>query len=250
MKNKIYVITPVLNEEPNIIRLLQGWKKINSELTNYSFEFILINDGSTDKTVEVAKANQEKLTLTILSHDTNYGPGYAFGTGFEYLADKLKPTDLVITMEGDNTSRIETFSKMVERQIREGDDVVLASPYAYGGGMTNTAWHRILLSHIANGMVKELIGIHGIHTMSSFFRVHTGEIILRLQSKFGKRIIERRGFESMIEMLKKLILVNATMSEVSMKLDTALRAGKSKMKVMRTIRGYLKLFMISRKWKV
>jgi dolichol-phosphate mannosyltransferase len=98
-------------------------------------------------------------------------------------------------------------------------------------------------------MVKELIGIHGIHTMSSFFRVHTGEIILRLQSKFGKRIIERRGFESMIEMLKKLILVNATMSEVSMKLDTALRAGKSKMKVMRTIRGYFKLFMISRKWK-
>jgi glycosyltransferase involved in cell wall biosynthesis len=128
MKNKIYVITPVLNEEPNIIRLLQGWKKINSELTNHSFEFILINDGSTDKTVEVAKANQEKLMLTILSHDTNYGPGYAFGTGFEYLADKLKPTDLVITMEGDNTSRIETFSKMVERQIREKDDVVLASP--------------------------------------------------------------------------------------------------------------------------
>ncbi|HMX31627.1 MAG TPA: glycosyltransferase family 2 protein [Leptospiraceae bacterium] len=250
MNKKIFIITPVLNEEPNMERLLSGWKSIQKDLKDFDFEFILIDDGSTDNTVSKAKSVKENLNLTILSHEKNQGPGYAFGTGFEYLAGKLQPHDLVVTMEGDNTSRIDTFTKLVYRQLREGDDVVLASPYAYGGGMTNTAWYRIILSHIANGMVKELIGIHGIHTMSSFFRVHTGEIILRLQSKFGKRIIERRGFESMIEMLKKLILVNASMSEVAMKLDTSLRAGKSKMKIMRTIRGYFKLFMISRKWKV
>ncbi|HNO25757.1 MAG TPA: hypothetical protein PKK94_22435, partial [Leptospiraceae bacterium] len=89
----------------------------------------------------------------------------------------------------------------------------------------------------------------GIHTMSSFFRVHTGEIILRLQQRFGSRILERKGFESMIEMLKKIILLNASVSEVAMKLDTSLRAGKSKMKVMKTIRGYLRLFTLAGKWK-
>ncbi|HNO26290.1 MAG TPA: glycosyltransferase family 2 protein, partial [Leptospiraceae bacterium] len=188
MMKKIYIITPVLNEEPNILRLLSGWKKVKSDLKEYDFEFILINDGSTDKTVETAEQNKESLNLTILSHGTNQGPGYAFGTGFEYLAGKLKNEDLVITMEGDNTSRIETLNRMIERQIREKDDVVLASPYAYGGGMQNTSFYRMMLSHVANGLVKEFLGIHGIHTMSSFFRVHTGDIILRLQQRFGSRI--------------------------------------------------------------
>jgi dolichol-phosphate mannosyltransferase len=249
MKKKIFVITPVLNEEPNMERLLLGWKSIQKELNDFEFTFILIDDGSKDKTVEKANSVKENLNLIILSHETNQGPGFAFGTGFEYLSGKINSDDLVITMEGDNTSRIETFSKMVYRQLREKDDVVLASPYAYGGGMTNTAWYRIFLSHIANGMVKEFIGIHGIHTMSSFFRVHTGETILKLQKKYGNRIISRKGFESMIEMLKKIIIIDATISEVSMKLDTSLRAGKSKMKIFRTIRGYLVLMFEKRNWE-
>jgi hypothetical protein len=52
----------------------------------------------------------------------------------------------------------------------------------------------------------------------------------------------------MIELLAKLIRVGATISEVAMPLDGSQRIGKSKMKILRTIGGYLRVFQISRKW--
>jgi dolichol-phosphate mannosyltransferase len=84
--------------------------------------------------------------------------------------------------------------------------------------------------------------------MSSFFRLYRGPIILKLQERYGAEIVETSGFECMIELLAKLIRVGATISEVAMPLDGSQRIGKSKMKILRTIGGYLRVFQISRKW--
>ena len=136
---------------------------------------------------------------------------------------------------------------MLVRRL-EGFDVVLASPYAYGGGISHTSLLRILLSHIANTLIKELLGIRGILTMSSFFRLYHALILKRLQDRYGPTILESAGFESMVELLAKLIRVRATISEVAMPLDGSQRLGKSKMRIMRTVRGYLRVFWLSRKW--
>jgi dolichol-phosphate mannosyltransferase len=158
-------------------------------------------------------------------------------------------SDRIITIEGDNTSRDELVPIMLGRLEREAFDVVLASPYAYGGVIENTNGLRIFLSYFANEFVKAFLGIKGIHTTSSFFRVYTGETILKLQARFGPRILQRAGFESMIELLKKLILVEARISEIAMKLDTSRRVGSSKMKLLRTIRGYFSLYVDMKQWK-
>ena len=78
---------------------------------------------------------------------------------------------------------------------REGFDVVLASPYAYGGGITQTSLVRTFLSHMANGLVKELLGIHGILTMSSVRPALPAPILARLQARHGPGIVDSRGFE-------------------------------------------------------
>jgi dolichol-phosphate mannosyltransferase len=127
------------------------------------------------------------------------------------------------------------------KRAEEGYDVVLASPYMYGGGITNTSALRVFISHIANAFVKEFLGVHGIITVSSFFRLHRGSVLLKLQTYYGPRVVERRGFESMIEALLKMMYLKTTISEVPMLLDTNLRVGKSKMKIMRTVLGYLAL---------
>jgi dolichol-phosphate mannosyltransferase len=131
----------------------------------------------------------------------------------------------------------------------EGYDVVLASPYMYGGGITNTSSMRVFLSHIANAFVKEFLGIHGILTVSSFFRLYRAPALMKLQIAYGPAIIERRGFECMVELLMKMMYLRTTITEVPMLLDTNLRVGKTKMKITKTILGYLSLTPRMGYWK-
>ena len=243
-----YIVVPVLNEAPNLERLVAAFRDLNGDLgKKYRLQFLLVDDGSTDGTADKARQLAQGLDLQALSHDRNYGPGRAFATAFEYLAPRLQEDDWVATMEGDNTSRHELLNQMFTRAA-EGYDVILASPYCYGGGIQNTTGIRVLLSHFANAFLKECVGIHGIFTMSSFFRLFRGSALKRLQACYGPAIMERRGFEAVVEMLIKMILLKMTISEVAMVLDTSRRAGKSKMKVMRTIRSYLTLFLDRGRW--
>ena len=152
-------------------------------------------------------------------------------------------------MEGDNTSRVELLSTMFVR-MREGYDVILASPYLYGGAIEHTTTWRVILSRIANVFVKELLGLAGIATVSSFYRLYRGTVVLDLQRCYGPGIVERAGFECMIELLLKMVYLRTAISEVPMTLDTSLRVGKSKMKVLRTIGGYVRLWHDTVRWRV
>jgi dolichol-phosphate mannosyltransferase len=247
--NKLYIIVPVLNEAENLERLFHSFRQFAAEIRDtYEPLFIMVNDGSTDETSALSHKLATGLNFTLLDHATNQGPGKAFGTAFKHLAKIVREDDLVVTMEGDNTSRRELLKQMLVRS-REGYDVVFASPYLYGGGITNTSSLRVILSNIANVFVKEFLGIHGIVTMSSFFRLYRGTTILQLQAHYGAEIVERAGFESMIEMLLKMIYLGMTISEIAMVLDTSQRAGKSKMKIVRTILGYLSLWGDKGRWQ-
>ena len=130
----------------------------------------------------------------------------------------------------------------------EGFDAVFASPYMYGGGFTQTSFLRKLLSSGANLIVKDLLDIQGILTVSSFFRLYRARTLLRMQRVFGAGIVERTGFESMVEMVMKMTMLRITISEVAMLLDSSRRKGKSKMSLLRTIRGYLVLWKYKRGW--
>jgi dolichol-phosphate mannosyltransferase len=248
VKRRIYLVVPVLDEAGNIERLMRSVDRITREFSDHAVSLLLVDDGSTDGTGELARAHAGHLDFTLLRHETNRGPGKAFATAFAHLAGRLHADDWVVTLEGDNTSRLEILKQMM-RRTGEGYHVVLASPYMYGGGISNTSPMRVFLSHVANAFVKEALGIHGILTMSSFYRLYRGEVILRLQRCYGPEILERSGFESMIELLLKLVFLEVSISEVAMPLDTSLRAGVSKMKIARTVRGYLTIWADKGRWR-
>jgi len=210
---------------------------------------ILLDDGSRDDTSGLAQefARESGLSLNILRHEVNQGPGKAFATGFGHLAPLLKENDLVLTIEGDNTSRIDLVKKMLIRQ-REGFDVIFASPYTYGGRIVNTSVYRVFLSSMANLFIKELLGLQGIFTVSSFFRLYRSSALISLQTAYGSAIVERPGFECMVEMTIKMVNLGMTISEVPLVLDTRARVGKSHMRVAKTILGYLSLWSLKNKW--
>lgn len=214
----------------------------------FSMHFIIVDDGSTDDSGDVAEQLGHDLDTVVLRHGVNQGPGYAFGTAFEYLMPHVRDNMWVLTCEGDNTSRLTLLSQMFQRS-QEGYQAIFASPYMYGGRIVNTDPFRVFLSNIANTFVKEFLQIYGILTVSSFFRLYRGEVIQNLQSYYGPRILEQRGFESMVEMTIKMVHLNTTISEVPMVLDTSLRRGKSKMKIARTIRGYITCWLKMGRWR-
>jgi hypothetical protein len=135
------------------------------------------------------------------------------------------------------------------RRSEEGHDAVFASPYMYGGGILHTRATRVMLSHIANTFVKEFFGVHGLLTVSSFFRLYRGASLRRLQECYGERIVERDGYESMVEVVMKMMYLQMSISELPMILDTTRRAGRSKLNTRRTIIGYLSLFGHKREWQ-
>ena len=207
----------------------------------------MVDDGSNDQTVPLARRKCKGIPLEVLEHGENRGPGAAFATAFATLQPILRADDWVLTMEGDNTSKLEIIEKMFVR-AREGFDAIFASPYQYGGGFSQTTLWRRILSSAANLIVKDLLDIRGILTVSSFFRLYRGSALQRLQKTFGPGILERRGFESMVELVMKMVMLHLSISEVSMLLDSSQRRGKSKMKIWKTAFGYFSLWRFKPKW--
>ena len=244
----LFLLVPVYNEAPNIPVLCEAFRQLVAQFGDrFALRFVIVDDGSSDGTVAALRQEGAGLEMEVIQQPTNQGPGAAFATGFSHLAGRIREADWVITMEGDNTSRHELITQMLTRAA-EGFDAVFASPYMYGGGFTQTSFLRKLLSSGANLIVKDLLDIQGILTVSSFFRLYRARTLLRLQRVFGAGIVERRGFESMVEMVMKMTMLRITISEVAMLLDSSRRKGKSKMKLLRTIAGYLALWRYKRGW--
>lgn len=245
----LFIIIPAFNESANLDRLMTSFREITAEFrAKYYLRFIMVDDGSIDNTGILSQKMAKGLDFVLLSHPATMGPGYAFGTAFKYLESHLRTEDWVVTMEGDNTSPLELLKQMFIR-TQEGYEVILASPYMYGGRVVITSAMRTFMSHIANVFIEETLGIHGILTMSSFYRLYRGDVLRRLQLCYGPRIVEHKGFESMVELLLKMIYLQVNISEVPMILDTSHRVGKSKMKILPTIYNYLTLWKDKGRWQ-
>jgi dolichol-phosphate mannosyltransferase len=239
---RLYVVIPVFNESANVDQLCSGLINIKLLLDKeFKVQFIVVDDGSSDDTATRFRNNGLDDSLIMLRHKANHGPGAAFRTAFSYMAPLIQDEDWVLTMEGDNTSQLEILGKMLAQRIN-GANVILASPNAPGGGMLHVVWYRLFLSYAANFMARCLLGLRGLHTLSSFYRLHSGLIIKMLQLKHGSSIVESSGFEWAVEMLAKLVGVNARIVEVPMRLDFSARKGKTKMRILRTIQGYFRVF--------
>lgn len=230
----IYFLIPVYNEADNIPLLAET---ITNCLSGEEKHFVFVDDCSTDGTIDVIKKHFENTRLQIITKQENGGPGDSFNKGFEWiLSDSTSPADIVVTIEGDNTSDISILPTMIILS-RLNYDLVLASVYAQGGGFKQTSFLRRLFSVIANTIIRFVFDLK-VLTLSSFYRVFSIDIIRKIKEK-NTILIEEKGFISMVEILLKAIRADAKIIEVPMYLDSSKRKGKSKMKTFKTFISYL-----------
>jgi len=105
---KTYVVVPAYNEEKTIGNVLR-------ELLQYfkGEEIVVVNDGSRDKTREVA---QEK-GVVVLTHLVNRGLGGALGTGIRYAL--LKGAELILTFDADGQHLVDDALRVM-KPVAEG----------------------------------------------------------------------------------------------------------------------------------
>jgi len=99
MKKEISIIIPFYNEKENVKDILEEVFKICSELRDYNFELICINDGSNDGTLEKLidfKDNKKIDKLTIIDFSRNFGKEAAISAGIDYAKG-----DAIIILDAD-----------------------------------------------------------------------------------------------------------------------------------------------------
>lgn len=230
-----YFLIPIFNEFENLELLSVN---LISSLPDKEKIFVFVDDCSTDKSVDYIHKLFEHTNYKIIEKSENKGPGHSFNLGFEWiLIQNSNPDDIIITMEGDNTSDINLLNNMVAISGL-GYSLVLASVYAQGGGFEKTFIFRKMISFVANMIFRSLLNTK-VLTLSSFYRIYHLSLIKKIKVEYDV-IIKENGFICMLEILLKAIYCDAKIIELPMVLKSLNRIGKSKMKIIKNTIGYIK----------
>jgi dolichol-phosphate mannosyltransferase len=230
------IVVPAFNEEANVPNLLRDLTA-RPELWEDGHIF-LVDDGSSDDTVAVARAHRGPLPLEVVELGRNQGPGRAFDAGFRRALEVAGPDDLIITLESDTTSDLDALEAMIAT-AEQGADVVLASHHD-GGQLANVSAHRRFLSRAASSAIRRGAGLDA-RTVSSFFRVYRAAMLRAGYTRHGNMLIRESGFACKAEILIKLSRIGAQVAEVPVTLDWSKREGESKLRVLPTVAGYARM---------
>lgn len=116
---KITLIIPAYNEEESLPALFERITKLADKMKNYEFEFLFVNDGSKDKTIELIKEYREKdKRVCYVDFARNFGKEIAMKAGLDYATG-----DAVVILDADLQDPPELVEEMAEYWEQGYDDV-------------------------------------------------------------------------------------------------------------------------------
>ena len=163
---ELSLVITLLNEEDNIAPLLES---IYRELQAFDYEVILVDDGSTDATVErIRSLANTRTKLVVLNR--NYGQTPAMAAGIEHASGRY-----IVTLDGDLQNDPADIPMMLEKLKNEKWDVVAG----FRQNRQDKALVRKVPSKIANYLIRQLTGVH-IRDYGCTLKVFKSEIAKNL----------------------------------------------------------------------
>jgi glycosyltransferase involved in cell wall biosynthesis len=171
-KKEISVVVPVYNEIDNVTDVVED---LVSTLASQGipFEIILVDDGSTDGTLDLAQSLQKTHTsVHVIPHGSNRGKTAALETGFRYASGKY-----IILMDGDGQFVARDIMTMIE-ELEKGFDIV----NGWGKKEENESLTKIIPSLIYNSISRKLFSLD-VHQFNLGFKAFKHEAIENISLK-------------------------------------------------------------------
>lgn len=235
----VYFVLPAYNEEESLPNLLKRIADLKST-HNVKVNVIVVNDGSSDNTEQIAKDNSSDINLTLVNHEKNMGLGQAVQTGIKEALSQSGINDIIIIMDADDTHDVSLMDQMITK-IENGADIVIASRFVQGGNDESAPPFRRLLSRGASVVFKTLLPLDRINDFTSGFRAYRVSLLNKASFHWGETLILEQGFACMVELLLKLRHWNPNIEEIPFFLRYDRKLGASKLKLFKTLMQYLKL---------
>ncbi len=227
MENEIHlsVVIPAYNEEKRISATLLDIDKYLSK-QDYTYEIVVVSDGSKDNTAGVVKKMQELVkNLRLIDNKENHGKGWVTKQGMLEAKGEYR-----IFVDADNAisiDQIENFWPELEHY-----DVVIGSIESKGAKVEeHAAWYRRFLGKVSKYLIRFIGGIWEIHDSQRAFKIFPEKIA---QDVFSRQTIYRWGFDIEILVLTKRL--GYKIKELPV---TWINAGESKV----SLGSYVKTFM-------
>lgn len=162
------VVIPAYNEAR---RLPMTLRKVLDYLARqtYDFELIVVDDGSTDATVAVARETLNEEPRARLIENDHFGKGYTVRTGM--LAARGK---IVLFSDADLSTPIEDIERLLP-WFEQGHEVVFGSREGGSGEQrVGEPFYRHLMGRVFNTLVR-LIAVRGVQDTQCGFKALTYE---------------------------------------------------------------------------
>jgi hypothetical protein len=212
----ISVIVPAYNEALVIVRSLTALHEHLRELAGpRRFELIVVDDGSTDETAQIADAFAgTRPEVRVLRQHTNTRVGCALRRGI-----RASTGACVVTIDCDLSYSPEHIDLLVDALRRDHASISIASPYMKGGRDSGVPWARKAMSKGANKLLAAS-SRYDISTVTGMVRAYDGEFIRSLD-------LRSTGPEINTEILYKAQILCVRVVEVPAHLDWTSQAERT-----------------------
>lgn len=183
---KVSIILPCYNEADSLIDKAEFLKKALDQYNDYSFSYVIIDDGSKDNTKELSESLDFVKTV---SYNPNRGKGYAVKAGLQYALDNLNP-DYLFFMDIDLSTdlsavpaaikELETCPLVIGSRYDKGSNIVIKQPFK-----------RRFISKCSRIIIKSMFHFKVKETQCGFKAMNKDMAKLFVE----KSIIERFAFD-------------------------------------------------------
>ncbi len=205
----VSVIIPACNEEKTIGNVIEETMQIMDGL-GLPYEILVVDDGSTDRTREVAS----RYKVVVLSNERNMGKGYAIRRGFQHAQG-----DIIITIDADGSHKPKEIPDLIS-PLFNGTDVVAGSRFL-GSKKDHTSKLHIFGNHLINATIM-------IFTRKLITDSQTGFRAFK-KDFLQKTCLESQGYEIETEITVKSLKNGFKLKEIPISCEKR-RHSKSKLK--------------------